>query len=262
MDMADMDKLMEFLQKEVPSNACDLNNSISSTLEIIERTRAAVIGSVPKLYQKGRHDEVNNFTDADRLLMNMENYLKDFIHDIPSIQQKQVEPSNTKTKSTDIKQKLDYNSCKVDDSKPYSLDADFSKKRPVAFTFEEKRYDVQSWKRFIVMVCELLNDKNSKLFQSFPEDNSMQGRTRKYFIRESSPYHKKVAGTGIWVLTNNDGSANCRIIIKMFEKYDIPITSMKIFIQSDYSLRDEENDDIILSEKEKKTRCRKTRNKN
>lgn len=91
------------------------------------------------------------------------------------------------------------------------------------------------------MVCELLNDKDPKLFQSFPEDESMQGRKRKYFLRESSKYHKKVAGTGIWVLTNNDGSANCRTIIKMFEKYDIPITSMEIFIQSDYSLLDDED---------------------
>lgn len=128
----------------------------------------------------------------------------------------------------------------------------------VAFVFEGKRYDVQSWKRFMVMVCELLNDKNSKLFQSFPEDNSMQGRTRKYFIGESSPYHKKVARTGIWVLTNNDGSANCRIVIKMFEKYDIPITSMEIFIQSDYSLRDDENDDVTIDENVKKTRHKKT----
>lgn len=252
MDMADKDKLMDFLKKEVPSNAGDLNNSINNTLEIIERTRAAVIGSVPKLYQNGRHDEVNNFTDADRQLMNMENYLKDFISEIQHIQQEQVESNKINAKSTVAKQKLDYDSCKVDDTKPYSLDADFSKKRPVAFIFEGKRYDVQSWKRFIVMVCELLNDKNSKLFQSFPEDDSMQGRKRKYFIRESSPYHKKVARTGIWVLTNNDGSANCRIIIKMFEKYDIPITSMEIFIQSDYSLRDEENDDIDKSENVKK----------
>lgn len=43
-----MDKLMEFLQKEVPSNAGDLNNSINNTLEIIERTRAAITGRMNK----------------------------------------------------------------------------------------------------------------------------------------------------------------------------------------------------------------------
>lgn len=47
----------------------------------------------------------------------------------------------------------------------------------------------------------------------------------------------------------------------MFEKYDIPITSMEIFIQSDYSLRDDENDDIDIDENVKKTRYRGARKK-
>lgn len=248
-----MDKLIEFLRKEVPSNAEDLNNSINITLDLIKRTRTAVIGSVSKLYQNGRHDEVNDFTDADRQLMNIENNLRSLLGDCLKIQQEKIKHDDLNEKLITTKQKTDYDSCKVDDTKPYSLDADFSKKRPVAFVFEGKRYDVQSWKRFLIMVCELLNDKNQTLFQSFPEDESMQGRTRKYFIRQSSPYHKKVAGTGIWVLTNNDGSSNCRTIIKMFEKYDIPITSMEIFIQSDYSLREEENNDNVTNEDIKKT---------
>lgn len=241
---------MEFLQKEVPSNAGDLNNSINNTLEIIERTHAALGANVGRLYQYKRYSEIREYENAGEQLSNIENYLRQLVNDnIPITEQKHQEDNKENILNTS---KPNYDACKVDDTKSYSLDADFSKKRPVAFTFEGKRYDMQSWKRFIVMVCELLNDKNPKLFQSFPEDNSMQGRTRKYFIRQSSPYHKKVAGTGIWVLTNNDGSANCRIVIKMFEKYDIPITSMEIFIQSDYSLRDEENDDINIDENVKK----------
>lgn len=237
-----MDKLIEFLRKEVPSNAEDLNNSIKNTLEIIDRTHAAITGRMNQLAQNRKYENSRELLDASEQLNNIENYLKEFIDNIPNLYTEKTELSNTNVKSTTIKEKHDYNSCKVDDTKPYSLDADFSKKRPVAFVFDGKKYDVQSWKRFLVMVCELLNSKNPKLFQSFPEDESMQGRTRKYFIRESSKYHKKVAGTGIWVLTNNDGSANCRTIIKMFEKYDIPITSMEIYIQTDYSLLDENNE--------------------
>lgn len=248
--MADMDKLMEFLQKEVPSNAGDLNESINNTLEIIERIHAALGVNVGRLYQYKKYAEIREYENAGEQLSNIENYLQQLVNvNTPIVKQKHQENNIENNLTTS---RPNYDSCKVDDAKPYSLDADFSKKRPVAFTFEGKRYDAQSWKRFIVMVCELLNDKNPRLFQSFPEDDSMQGRTRKYFMRESSPYHKKVAGTGIWVLTNNDGSANCRIIIKMFEKYDIPITSMEIFIQSDYSLRSDKNDDIDISESIKK----------
>lgn len=242
MGMADINKLMEFLKKEVPGNAGDLNSSINSTLEILERTRAAVTGRMNKLAQNGKHKEAREFLDADEELNNIENYLQEFVGNILNSHQEDSESSNANVKYPPVKQKPNYDSCKADHTKPYSLDADFSKKRPVAFIFEGRRYDVQSWKRFLVMVCELLNQKDSKLFQSFPEDETMQGRTRKYFIRKPSQYHKKVAGTGIWVLTNNDGSANCRTVIKMFEKYDIPITSMEIYIQTDYSLLDEDSE--------------------
>lgn len=71
--MADMDKLMEFLQKEVPSNARDLNNSINNTLEIIERTRAALSEkymSIAKNYFKNRNSDeiIANFENAENQL--------------------------------------------------------------------------------------------------------------------------------------------------------------------------------------------------
>ncbi len=234
-----MDNLMDFLQKEVPSNAGDLNNSINTTLEIIERTRAALATKVTRLFQDGEN-EFATFTDVNKQLSNIEKYLKSFLDDNSSKPKPDNQLKNVSSTKTTIA-KTDYDSCKIDETEPYNLDADFSRKRPVGFTFEGKKYDVQNWNRLLVMVCELLNRKNPKLFQSFPEDETMHGRTRKYFVRQSSPYHKKVAGTGIWVLTNNNGSANCRTIIRMFEKYDIPITSMEIFIQSDYSLLDDED---------------------
>ncbi len=42
-----------------------------------------------------------------------------------------------------------------------------------------------------------------------------------------------VGGTNIYVLTNNNGNATCGIIIKMLEKYNIPTTSMEIFLRED-----------------------------
>jgi len=244
MVMADTNKLMEFLQKEVPSNAGDLNNSINTTLEIIERTRAAVSGSVPKLYQNGRHDEVNNFTNADRQLMEIENYLRGFVrtgNTISSQKQASIEKLSNQT----IESKTNYDSYKVDETEPHNLDEDFANKRPTCFSLEGKKYSVRNWNRLLVMVCEILNKQNPNLFQSFPDDKSMQGRTRTYFSRKQMKYAcKKVGGTDIYVLTNNNGNGNCSIIIKMLEKYNIPTTSMEIFLKADYTPLHE--DDVNL----------------
>lgn len=239
-----MDKLMEFLQKEVPSNAGDLNDSINNILEIIERIRAALATKVTRLFQDGE-DEFDVFTDANKQLGNIEKYLKGLIeNEIESIQ-RQNDLENIDNQL--IINRPNYDSFKVDDKVPHNLDEDFINKRPIGFSLEGKKYSVRNWNRLLIMVCEILSQKNPKLFQSLPEDETMQGRTRLYFSRMPMKYAcKKISGTNIYVLTNNNGNGNCRIIIKMLEKYDIPTTSMEIFLKADYSTlhEKEENEDV------------------
>lgn len=200
--MADIDKLMEFLQKEVPSNAGDLNDAINNTLEIIERTRAAVTGRMNKLAQTGKHKDAREFLDVDEHLSNIENYLQEFVGTTNAKDlNKQFSKEIISNQSTE--NKPNYNSYKVDETEPHNLDEDFKNKRPVGFSLEGKRYSARNWNRLLVMVCEILNRQNSNLFQSFPDDESMQGRTRTYFSREQMKYAcKKVGGTDIYVLTN------------------------------------------------------------
>lgn len=234
---------MDFLQKEVPSNAGDLNNSINSTLEIIDRTRAAIMGRMNKLARSGRHNDARGFFDADEQLMNIENFLKEFISDIQTgTSQEQSVTNNTVNKT--VADRPDYASYKVDEKESHNLDEDFANKRPVGFILEGKRYSVRNWNRLLVMVCEILSQKDPKLFQSFPEDESMQGRTRTYFSRSPMKYScKKVGGTNIYVLTNNNGNGNCGIVVRMLEKYNIPTTSMEIFLRADYTPLHEDGDE-------------------
>lgn len=241
--MADMDKLMEFLQKEVPSNAGDLNSSINNTLEIIERTRAALASKVTRLFQDGE-SEFTKFTKANRELADIENFLKDFICDV------QIEPSVTPQidiegdKNQKVFDKPDYDAFRVDDKTPHYLYEDFTNKRPVAFSLEGTRYPVRDWNKLLIMVCEILYKKNSKLFQSFIDDPTMQGRTRTYFSTISSNVvdPKKINGTNIYVMTHNNGKGTCSIVERMIERYDIPITGMEIFLRADYSPLHESDD--------------------
>lgn len=169
-----------------------------------------------------------------------------------------VEPINTKFSKEIIsnqstENKPNYNSFKVDETEPHNLDEDFKNKRPVGFLLEGKRYSVRNWNRLLVMVCEILNKQNLNLFKSFPDDESMQGRTRTYFSRKQMKYAcKKVGGTDIYVLTNNNGNGNCSIIIKMLEKYNIPTTSMEIFLKADCSpLHGAQEDEEPLKKQDK-----------
>lgn len=241
-----MDKLMEFLLKEVPSNAEDLNNSINNTLEIIERTRAALASKVTRLFQDGE-SEFTTFTKANKKLADIENYLKGFISDIRSetltSQKLEIENGINQT----ISDRPDYDSYKVDDKKPHYLYEDFTNKRPVAFSLEGKRYPVRDWNKLLIMVCEILYKKNPKLFQSFIDDATMQGRTRTYFSTTPSNIvdPKKINGTNIYVMTHNNGRGTCSIVERMIERYDIPITELEIFLRADYSALHENEDENV-----------------
>jgi hypothetical protein len=59
-----VDKLIDFLQKEVPKNAIDLNNAINSTLGIIKGTRSALQNSISELLQLDKHNEIGNFLNG------------------------------------------------------------------------------------------------------------------------------------------------------------------------------------------------------
>lgn len=241
--MEDIGKLMEFLQKEVPSNAGDLNNSINNTLEILERTRAAVIGRMNKLAQSGKHKDAKEFIDVDEQLMNIENYLKIFVNDMKKDCQIMNIENDPISQQVD---KPDYDSYKVDDKKPHYLYEDFTNKRPVAFSLEGIRYPVRDWNKLLIMVCEILYKKNPTLFQSFIGDPTMQGRTRTYFSTTSSDIvdPKKINGTNIYVMNHNNGRGTCSIVERMIERYDIPITGMEIFLRADYSpLHESDNDE-------------------
>lgn len=124
--MADMDKLMEFLQKEVPSHAGDLNDSINNILETIERTHAALGANVGRLYQYKKYGEIRKYESAGEQLTNIENYLGQLVNKSQSIKVYGQQLNNMVNKPTISKP--NYDSCKIDDTKPYNLDADFSKK--------------------------------------------------------------------------------------------------------------------------------------
>jgi len=67
----------------------------------------------------------------------------------------------------------------------------------------------------------------------------MKGDKRNYFLhrlRKDNKYYsnyKKVKGANIYVLTNMNANATCKMIIDILEKYGIPITSVRIFLKED-----------------------------
>ena len=156
--MADMDKLMEFLQKEVPSNAGDLNNSINNTLEIIERTRAAFSEkymSIAKNYFKNRNSDeiIANFENAENQLeyiqRQLHNFLENNIEEVITSEDILIEENDNEDipEDEEIEEregKIDYKKYLVDNKKPYLLSSDFENTTPDSFSFRGETYNPKS----------------------------------------------------------------------------------------------------------------------
>ena len=81
-----MDKLMEFLKKEVPSNAGDLNDAINNMLKIIEDTRVSLKSKfftmANNFFEDSNYNEIiKEFQSANKQLQNFKSNLNHFVND-------------------------------------------------------------------------------------------------------------------------------------------------------------------------------------
>lgn len=249
-----MDKLIDFLQKEVPSHADDLDDSIKSMLDILDHTCAALANKVARMYQDGIDDKMDDFTEARKQLKNIENCLKGIVDDSNIEQRRELKSSIQESDISKSAYVNENNSIdNIDLNEAHTLYDDFYKTKLSGFTLDGEKYSVRHWVDLLPVVCEILNKRNHKLFESLPDDKDMQGRTRQYFSRKAiydnsgnKPLNKKISGTNVYVLTNNNGNGTCSVIKLLLERYNIPITSMSIFLRADYkSSRKNEDEESV-----------------
>lgn len=253
--MADMNNLMEFLQKEVPNNAEDLNNSIDTTLEIIERTRATLSDkymSIAKNYFKDKNSDeiINNFENADKQLSNfqhkLQNFLDNKIEETVVLEETIIEenenediPEDEKEEIEEREGKIDYKKYLVDNKKPYPLSADFENTTPDSFSFKGEKQKVKNYKDMWLELCKILYSKNTDEFTEIATWRKIRGRKKPYIAYESDSMSKNITNplrfmnTGIILEGTTSTTQKIKIIIQMLEIYKISPSTVKIYLKSD-----------------------------
>lgn len=241
-----MQKLTEFLLKETPGHADELFTALNATIEAIGNTRALVDGNTLKLLQNGRHDEIAPYIEASKELMQLSSNLSDILEG--------VETDYSDDNDADVVEETEsvnnngnsnkYGSCQVNELEAHGLFESFTHKRPVSFSLEGQSYSARDWKQILRIVCEVLNQQNPQLFRSFVNDPQMQGSSRTYFsFTDKNMYNpRKISGSDVYVETNHSANTICSIISDILGKYNIPVTSIKIYLRADYtSLHEDTN---------------------
>lgn len=155
----------------------------------------------------------------------------------------------------DDQKRINYEEYRVDETVAHDLMTDFRYTKPAAFSLDEIRYPARMWKQMLVKICEILYQKNNKIFEEFLEDKFMQGKTRKYFSRNEASLRnpEKIKGSNIFVETNLSANSTRDMVMKMLDKYRIPYAAFKIYLSKDLNplhKEDIKNDDLDEDQQE------------
>ncbi len=256
--MADMDKLMEFLQKEVPSNARDLNDAINNLFEVIEHTRTALKTKLSTMandfFEDSDYNEIiKEFQNANKQLRNFKSNLNNFVNDdkknnsnIGISDDILIEENDTGDIAEDeeeeieeIEGKIDYKKYLVDNTKPYPLSYDFENTTPDSFSFRGETYKVKTYKDMLLKLCEILYEKDANAFKEIATWHQIRGRKKSYIVYESDKVAQTITNplrflnTKIILEGTTSTTQKIKIIHKMLEIYKISPSSIKVYLKSD-----------------------------
>lgn len=238
-----MKELIEFLLREAPTHAKEIQSDIELLLNSIENTENAIEDMMSSI--EDDYTKIGEYYSMDRKLKQIIKQMSELGHlfgieDTPGNKGKEESPT---TQNTNRK---NYNDCNVDQSVSHGLFENYTHKRPIAFSLEGNKYSVRDWKQVLRIICEVLYQKDSKIFDSFVSDKDMQGSSRIYFAYTDDNMNdgRKVSGSNIYIETTHNANGTCSIIANMLERYNIPVTAMQIFLRSDYTPLHQDEEDV------------------
>lgn len=239
-----MEKLIEFLLRETPAHAKELKSDIGLLLSSLENTQSAIEGMLRQI-DKSDYAKIGEYYSMADSLRNVKEQIAELDQSIcekDSIEQEDEE----ELQGVSCDEKKSYEDCKVDNTVPHGLFEDFTHKRPIAFSLDGVKYSARDWKQILRILCEVLNQKDSSIFDSFVRDKNMQGHSRVYFAYTDDHMYngRKVSGSNIYIETNHNANGICSIIGNMLERYNIPVTAIQIYLRSDYSPLHSEEDNV------------------
>lgn len=244
--MADMDKLMEFLQKEVPSNAKDLISSLNLCIENIDNIRELLRNKAIELQkydEQSKLDESMKCTNANKMLLDLRDCLKGYI----SFTDKEMLYDNDEVvcekNENSTEEKDDDKKYLTDQTIPYPLSEKLANTKPCKFSFRKIPHDISSYKVLWVKVCEILYEKDNKRFENIAKMKKLSGRGIPYItykndeaVKDIKDVDKRFApflDTNILVYTNMNIPQIIKLIEELLGMYKISPSSIKVYLKND-----------------------------
>ena len=256
--MNNIERIIEYICKKYKENAqeivdyiCLLNTSldylydaINDDIYSLNKAKNTVGAKQIQPYLEDISATQNKLTEIRKCFLKNEEFSNDNISD---------NQEETFIDEAEEKPYIDYTdeALNADTQMPHTVYENFTYTKPIAVEIENVRIEANEWKYIFVKVCEFLYHKDNKLFTSFLYDDSMRGRTCKYFSDNPKELRRYilVKGSNIYVECNLSANHIRNIIIKLLEKYNISKQYCKFYIRRDLSpIHNEDNNSVDETE--------------
>lgn len=233
----DFNSLIDFCKYKYPEKSIELCEGIDLIIDTLNNIKAEMGKSVYNLFSS---DEID--IDSIDKYKNHAKQIEELIKSLNSISNNLMIDNNEETEDANEyedsnEEKINYNDKSFDSdiNIPHTLYEDFTYTKPAGIEIEGVYFEATEWKDIFNKCCQYLLNKNSDIFLTFLNDQTMQGRKRKYFSYDSNEFRDPVyiKGSDIYIENNVNAIFVRNIIIKMLEKYEIPKRSCHIFIRRD-----------------------------
>lgn len=232
-----MKKVLDYFKSEFPDHVIEIRDCIDLLCQCLDNAAQSIHEKAAKAFINRDAEQIAIMLDCvkriDELQVKLESYsaLLDLEE---ALVLTTIENEKGATSDRKIPNYADY---AVDSTVPYSLMADFTHKRPAAFSLQGTRIEANDWKDVFVQTCEALVNTDKKIFMLFVSDKMMQGRKTTYFSKNPIGMRKAelIRGTDIYVTTNLSANSILNIIKKMLNRYNIPFSEYKVYLKADYT---------------------------
>lgn len=222
-----MKELIDFLQREFSDDAKEIQTDLQHIYNCMDKVHSEVDKRLPTI--KGDYTKIGEYYAMGQELKQIKEKIKEICDLFPESERagaidipKESEIMPEKLSEVDVPEeslidkdeedeisakggRVNYANYRVDDTVPHFLSEDFTHKRPVAFEFDGTQYSVKDWKQFLLMICEIMYNKNHAQFESIVMEKDMQGKTRAYFSNNKEVYTamydgRKISNSNIYIL--------------------------------------------------------------
>ncbi len=245
-----MDNVWDVIKREAPTRIDELVMSLNVCATNITAVRALLRSKAQKYDKLDQLDEAMQVMNANREMLQIENYLKEVMNNFNNSEptennsstvftEKNIEDDEDEIEEELADERIDYTQYLVDQSIPYKLAEDFKNTSPYAFSFDGEKYFVDNWYEITIKVCEILYKKNAKLFSDIVGSCAIKGRKNAYIAFEneypagSIGVPKKLLDTNIIIEQRLSANQHMIVVKRLLDKFRLSQNIINIYLESD-----------------------------